>query len=178
METPGTPANLLHPYARSDTKAGPQPLTKAPRRIRAEDYASIAGQEAFGSAVLGLLHPLRRRAAEALRSEVELLVGDFRFASLMERVALPPEHLDPDRERQRQALELHRIISAGDERIPGLLPQLLATQNDPPTHEHLYGEAIASLDRMLAAVSRHRQTRPSYATGLRRRRTGGTGPSG
>jgi len=143
-----------------------------------EDYASIAGQDAFASSVLEVLYPLRRRPAEVLRSEVRLLIGDFRFASLLERVALPPERLHPDRERQRQALELHRIIHAGEERVLGVLPQLLATQNDPPTHENLYSQAVASLDRMLAAVSRNRQARPRHGTKLRRHRTGEAGSPG
>ena len=37
METPGTPANTAHPHTQTGTKAGPRPLTKAPRRIRAQD---------------------------------------------------------------------------------------------------------------------------------------------
>ncbi len=111
-----------------------------------------------------LLYPLARRTAAALRAEVRLLVGDFRFASLMERVALPPERLDADRERERQGLELYKIVHAGNERISGLLPQLLATQNDPPAHEGLCNEAVAALDRMLAEVDGTRWRRHRAVT--------------
>ncbi|MBN9375275.1 MAG: hypothetical protein J0I40_07775, partial [Cellulomonas sp.] len=38
VETPGTPANTAHPHTQTGTKAGPRPLTKAPRRIRAEGH--------------------------------------------------------------------------------------------------------------------------------------------
>ena len=57
METPGTPANLLHPYARPDTKAGPQPLTKAPRRIRVQAPTAAAARS----------WPLRSRSDRSLR---------------------------------------------------------------------------------------------------------------
>ena len=117
-----------------------------------KDYASVGGQEEFAVAVLSRLHPVRKRTAQALRAEVLVLVGDLCYELSEQRRSLPSERLDPDRETRRQSLALHRILHAGDERVDGLLPGLLASQNDPAQHGVLYEQCLASLTRMLEAL--------------------------
>jgi hypothetical protein len=117
-----------------------------------KDYASVGGQEEFAVAVLSRLHPLGKRTARVLRAEVLLLVGDLRYKLAEQRRSLPSERLDPDHETMRQSLALHRILNAGGERVDGLLPGMLATQNDPAPHGALYEQCLASLTRMLEAL--------------------------
>lgn len=117
-----------------------------------EDYGSIEGQEAFAVAILRALEPIDSRTAQRLRTELLALVGDLRFKLAEQRAWLPDERLDADRESKRQSLALYQILHAGDERVDGLLPQLLQTQNDPQRHQTLYESAVASLDRMLTVL--------------------------
>ena len=53
METPGTPANTAHPHTQTGTKAGPRPLTKAPRRIRVQVVQQRQGCSTVGAGAQG-----------------------------------------------------------------------------------------------------------------------------
>ena len=124
-----------------------------------KDYASITGQEEFAIAVLAHVEPLGERTVQDLRSEVLELVGDLRLRLAEQRTWLPVEQLDPEREGKRQSLALYQIRHSGDERVYGLLPNLLKSQNDPNQHEVLYQATLASLDRMLNTLAKGRRAR-------------------
>jgi hypothetical protein len=74
VETPGTPANSSRPYTRSDTKAGPQPLTKAPRRIRAQWKAELYGRRPK-TAKLAANQRLREYVEDRLSGQIRMPGG-------------------------------------------------------------------------------------------------------
>lgn len=141
------------------------------------DYSSITGQEEFAAAILSNVGALRRRPQLVLRAELLRLVGDLRFRLAAQRTWLPPERLDPERESKRQSLALHQIIHSGEERVDGLLPSILGSQNEPERHSELYRQALAALDVMLAAVGDERHPATGRKWPVRRppvvRRDGG-----
>lgn len=118
-----------------------------------EGYASLAGQEKLAEEVLQRLPNLPHRKRKAVRTMLQRLVGAITMRFAESRLRVPEEHRSLESEQNRLALAIGRMRQDSSYATEhGVLGQLLASQNQPPTHRQQYDEAIAILERMIILV--------------------------